>query len=315
MAAGCAPANYPTASCPIPCTPRLMPYSIPAWRTTSIGRSDAKPLTVRFDVVNLFDQIYELRDGSGIGVFAPQYRRAPRLLRRHLAEAVTPVASIQATRTWARKRSTSARSRPDFAASSLPALSTASATCPVLIGGVGDLHDARRNLARALRRGIGAAGDFLADGILLLHRDRDFVGILVELADRSGNRLHGRTTLDVVTSIEEICCVMSPVAFSVCAARLLTSWATTAKPRPAIAGARRLDRRIERQQIGLRRHVADEIADVIDLPDRRGQSFDRIDNRAWPRRSPDGRCRPRRAPDWRSAPPTARFLPPPWRHC
>jgi hypothetical protein len=33
----------------------------------------AKPLTVRFDIVNLFDQIYELRDGSGIGVFAPQY--------------------------------------------------------------------------------------------------------------------------------------------------------------------------------------------------------------------------------------------------
>jgi outer membrane receptor protein involved in Fe transport len=35
--------------------------------------SDNKPLTVRFDIVNLFDQIYELRDGSGIGVFAPQY--------------------------------------------------------------------------------------------------------------------------------------------------------------------------------------------------------------------------------------------------
>jgi outer membrane receptor protein involved in Fe transport len=34
---------------------------------------DAKPLTVRFDIVNLFDQVYELRDGSGIGVFAPQY--------------------------------------------------------------------------------------------------------------------------------------------------------------------------------------------------------------------------------------------------
>ncbi len=34
---------------------------------------DAKPLTVRFDIVNLFDQIYELRNGSGIGVFAPQY--------------------------------------------------------------------------------------------------------------------------------------------------------------------------------------------------------------------------------------------------
>ena len=35
--------------------------------------SDYKPVTVRFDVVNLFDQIYELRDGSGIGVFAPQF--------------------------------------------------------------------------------------------------------------------------------------------------------------------------------------------------------------------------------------------------
>jgi outer membrane receptor protein involved in Fe transport len=34
---------------------------------------DAKPLTARFDVVNLFDQIYALRDGSGIGVFAPQF--------------------------------------------------------------------------------------------------------------------------------------------------------------------------------------------------------------------------------------------------
>ena len=34
---------------------------------------DFKPLTVRFDIVNLFDQVYELRDGSGIGVFAPQY--------------------------------------------------------------------------------------------------------------------------------------------------------------------------------------------------------------------------------------------------
>jgi outer membrane receptor protein involved in Fe transport len=33
----------------------------------------AKPTTVRFDVVNLFDKIYAIRDGSGIGVFAPQY--------------------------------------------------------------------------------------------------------------------------------------------------------------------------------------------------------------------------------------------------
>jgi outer membrane receptor protein involved in Fe transport len=34
---------------------------------------DGKPLTVRFDVVNLFDTIYQLRSGTGIGVFAPQY--------------------------------------------------------------------------------------------------------------------------------------------------------------------------------------------------------------------------------------------------
>jgi outer membrane receptor protein involved in Fe transport len=34
---------------------------------------DWKPFTVRFDVVNLFDHVYEIRDGTGIGVFAPQY--------------------------------------------------------------------------------------------------------------------------------------------------------------------------------------------------------------------------------------------------
>ncbi|MGX4806461.1 TonB-dependent receptor [Bradyrhizobium guangdongense] len=32
-----------------------------------------KPTTLRFDVVNVFDTIYQIRDGSGIGVFAPQY--------------------------------------------------------------------------------------------------------------------------------------------------------------------------------------------------------------------------------------------------
>jgi len=30
-------------------------------------------LMVRFDVVNILDTIYELRDGSGIGVGAPQF--------------------------------------------------------------------------------------------------------------------------------------------------------------------------------------------------------------------------------------------------
>ena len=31
------------------------------------------PLEVRFDVVNAFDELYQLRDGTGVGVFAPQY--------------------------------------------------------------------------------------------------------------------------------------------------------------------------------------------------------------------------------------------------
>jgi outer membrane receptor protein involved in Fe transport len=39
-------------------------YLIPGW---------SKPTTFRFDIVNLFDKVYEIRDGSGIGVFAPQF--------------------------------------------------------------------------------------------------------------------------------------------------------------------------------------------------------------------------------------------------
>lgn len=40
----------------------------------SLFRSNAtKPTTIRFDVINVFDEVYEIRDGSGIGVFAPQY--------------------------------------------------------------------------------------------------------------------------------------------------------------------------------------------------------------------------------------------------
>jgi outer membrane receptor protein involved in Fe transport len=35
--------------------------------------NDPKPWTVRFDVVNLFDTVYQIRSGSGIGVFASQY--------------------------------------------------------------------------------------------------------------------------------------------------------------------------------------------------------------------------------------------------
>ena len=38
---------------------------------------DPKPMTIRLDIVNLFDTIYLIRSGTGIGVFAPQY--GPRL--------------------------------------------------------------------------------------------------------------------------------------------------------------------------------------------------------------------------------------------
>jgi outer membrane receptor protein involved in Fe transport len=54
--------------------------TVPAYTQVNLGikrefllPNDPKPMTIRFDVVNLFDQIYEIRDGSGIGVFAPQF--------------------------------------------------------------------------------------------------------------------------------------------------------------------------------------------------------------------------------------------------
>jgi outer membrane receptor protein involved in Fe transport len=30
-------------------------------------------MELRFDVINLFDQIYQIRTGQGLGVFAPQF--------------------------------------------------------------------------------------------------------------------------------------------------------------------------------------------------------------------------------------------------
>ncbi|MBS0234907.1 MAG: TonB-dependent receptor [Proteobacteria bacterium] len=53
--------------------------SVPAYTQVNLGISHefdnwfARPTTVRFDVVNLFDEVYEIRDGEGIGVFAPQF--------------------------------------------------------------------------------------------------------------------------------------------------------------------------------------------------------------------------------------------------
>ena len=54
--------------------------TVPSYAQVNVGikrefllPNDPKPMTIRFDVVNLFDSIYEIRDGSGIGVFAPQF--------------------------------------------------------------------------------------------------------------------------------------------------------------------------------------------------------------------------------------------------
>jgi outer membrane receptor protein involved in Fe transport len=52
---------------------------LPAYETINVSLqrrikiTEKTSVTVRFDVVNLLDKIYELRDGSGIGVGAPQF--------------------------------------------------------------------------------------------------------------------------------------------------------------------------------------------------------------------------------------------------
>jgi outer membrane receptor protein involved in Fe transport len=55
-------------------TDHVAPYATANFGIShEIQQPDGKPVTVRFDVINVFDTIYELRDGSGIGVFAPQF--------------------------------------------------------------------------------------------------------------------------------------------------------------------------------------------------------------------------------------------------
>jgi outer membrane receptor for ferrienterochelin and colicins len=52
---------------------------LPSYTQINIGVSrdfhltDSGALTARIDVVNLFDHVYEIRDGTGVGVGAPQY--------------------------------------------------------------------------------------------------------------------------------------------------------------------------------------------------------------------------------------------------
>jgi len=53
--------------------------SVPAYVTVNFGVSQdfsllsVKGLTARFDILNAFDEIYTIRDGTGVGVGAPQF--------------------------------------------------------------------------------------------------------------------------------------------------------------------------------------------------------------------------------------------------
>ena len=53
--------------------------SVPAYDSVNIGFTQGfkwagmNNLTARFDIINVADQVYQIRDGSGVGVFAPQY--------------------------------------------------------------------------------------------------------------------------------------------------------------------------------------------------------------------------------------------------
>ena len=52
---------------------------LPSYTQVNLGLSHAfdigtrNPLTARLDAINLFDRVYAIRSGSGVGVFAPQY--------------------------------------------------------------------------------------------------------------------------------------------------------------------------------------------------------------------------------------------------
>jgi TonB dependent receptor len=60
-------------------TTHVSPYTqVNSTITKQITELFGNPTTIRFDIVNLLDRTYQLRNGTGIGVFAPQYgpRRA-----------------------------------------------------------------------------------------------------------------------------------------------------------------------------------------------------------------------------------------------
>jgi outer membrane receptor protein involved in Fe transport len=52
---------------------------VPSYTVVNLGANhdfhlgSSNVITARFDVINLFDKVYQIRSGSGVGVFAPQY--------------------------------------------------------------------------------------------------------------------------------------------------------------------------------------------------------------------------------------------------
>ena len=95
-------------------------------------------------------------------------------------------------------------------------------------------------------------------------RRRDRGGDIADAFDGLADRLDGADQNSSVAScMLPIWLEISSVAFAVWPARLLTSCATTAKPRPA-SPARRLDGGVERQQIGLLGNRGDQLHDVAD---------------------------------------------------
>ena len=50
---------------------------MPGYISVNLGVSHTFPvgkgLTARFDIINILDEVYEIRDGTGVGVGAPQF--------------------------------------------------------------------------------------------------------------------------------------------------------------------------------------------------------------------------------------------------
>jgi hypothetical protein len=54
-------------------TPQYTQWNAAIARNFNPWHDDGKPLSLRLSAVNLFDRIYLLRSGTGVGEFAPQY--------------------------------------------------------------------------------------------------------------------------------------------------------------------------------------------------------------------------------------------------